>query len=179
MRIPWGHKGRKVLFARTSDLQNIFPELIQEALWGSGSERHSVALNWVTWVATWEVWRASGLQDLTKWSHGVDTGLCAGGCELSKGRGPCVFRSQNCRPSGFPTSQPPCLPPELLRWGRMGSRCFTLMKWRISKCYLRKHMVCPSKRPPSAAAATNTFLYSAQTSPRGIRNNCGDKSACR
>lgn len=73
----------------------------------------------------------------------------------------------------------PRFPPELLRWGRMGSLCFTLMKWRISKCYLRKHMVCPSKRPPSAASATNTFLYSAQTSPRGIRNNCGDKSACR
>lgn len=30
----------------------------------------------------------------------------------------------------------------------MGSHCFPLMKWRISKCYLRKHMVCPLKRPP-------------------------------
>lgn len=63
--------------------------------------------------------------------------------------------------------------------GKDGSCSFPLMKRHISKCYLRKHMVCPSKRPPSAAAATNTFLYSAQTSPRGIRNNCGDKSACR
>lgn len=96
-----------------------------------------------------------------------------------KGCGPCVSGSLNRRPAASLSTHPPCFPPELWRWGRMGSRCFTLMKWRISKCYLRKHMVCPSKRPPSAAAATNTFLYSAQTSPRGIRNNCGDKSACR
>lgn len=49
----------------------------------------------------------------------------------------------------------------------------------ISKCYLRKHMFSPLKAAPPLPLHTNTFLYSTQTSPRGICNNCGDKSARR
>lgn len=52
-------------------------------------------------------------------------------------------------------------------------------KWRIGKCYLRKHMFSPLKAAPPLPPHTNTFLYSTQTSPRGICNNCGDKSARR